>query len=180
MRTRWAKQKGFTIVELLIVIVIIGILAALVITAYNGIQVRAENTKTITAVKEYAKGLRLYASDSGTYPVAGWSCLGAHPGTTCSGVSTCNGNGQVYSTLVFDTAMKTVFKGTMPQPSDQKMNCGGNLYGGAYYYSATGTSVDLRYILRGNQPCAEIGGVTPGLRYQLDDATLCYNSLPLP
>jgi prepilin-type N-terminal cleavage/methylation domain-containing protein len=43
---RWAKQKqtGFTIVELLIVIVVIGILAAITIVAYNGIQNRANDT----------------------------------------------------------------------------------------------------------------------------------------
>lgn len=35
------KQKGFTIVELLIVIVVIGILAAITIVAYNGVQERA-------------------------------------------------------------------------------------------------------------------------------------------
>lgn len=41
----WAKHKqqtGFTIVELLIVIVVIGILAAITIVAYNGIQSRAK------------------------------------------------------------------------------------------------------------------------------------------
>jgi general secretion pathway protein G len=41
----WAKQKqqsGFTIVELLIVIVVIGILAAITIVAYNGVQNRAK------------------------------------------------------------------------------------------------------------------------------------------
>ena len=35
------RQKGFTIVELLIVIVVIGILAAITVVAYNGIQERA-------------------------------------------------------------------------------------------------------------------------------------------
>ena len=34
-------KSGFTIVELLIVIVVIGILAAITIVAYNGIQSRA-------------------------------------------------------------------------------------------------------------------------------------------
>jgi len=41
----WAKNKqqnGFTIVELLIVIVVIGILAAITIVAYNGIQQKAK------------------------------------------------------------------------------------------------------------------------------------------
>jgi prepilin-type N-terminal cleavage/methylation domain-containing protein len=41
MRT---SRNGFTIVELLIVIVVIGILAAITIVAYNGIQQRARDT----------------------------------------------------------------------------------------------------------------------------------------
>ena len=40
--------KGFTIVELLIVIVVIAILAAISIVAYNGIQSRANNTKIVS------------------------------------------------------------------------------------------------------------------------------------
>ncbi|MCD8561621.1 prepilin-type N-terminal cleavage/methylation domain-containing protein [Candidatus Saccharibacteria bacterium] len=41
MKLMWAKQKAFTIVELLIVIVVIAILAAVIIVAYTGIQGRA-------------------------------------------------------------------------------------------------------------------------------------------
>ncbi|MCA9336117.1 prepilin-type N-terminal cleavage/methylation domain-containing protein, partial [Candidatus Saccharibacteria bacterium] len=42
----WAKNKktGFTIVELLIVIVVIAILAAITIVAYNGIQQRSRDS----------------------------------------------------------------------------------------------------------------------------------------
>ena len=39
------QQNGFTIVELLIVIVIIGILAAITVVAYNGIQERGRVSK---------------------------------------------------------------------------------------------------------------------------------------
>jgi general secretion pathway protein G len=42
------NEKGFTIVELLIVIVVIGILAAIVIVAYNGVQNKANTTKAQT------------------------------------------------------------------------------------------------------------------------------------
>lgn len=53
---RWAeKQKGFTIVELLIVIVVIGILAAIVIVAFNGIQNRANDTALKSDLTNFAK-----------------------------------------------------------------------------------------------------------------------------
>lgn len=42
---QWAKQKGFTVVELLIVIVVIGILATLTIISYSGVQREARLSK---------------------------------------------------------------------------------------------------------------------------------------
>lgn len=76
----WVKQKqqqaGFTIVELLIVIVVIGILAAISIVAYNGVQQRARNSTTISAVKDYIKLYSAYAVDYDTYPGSGNYCLG--------------------------------------------------------------------------------------------------------
>lgn len=44
-REKSVRASGFTIVELLIVIVVIGILAAIVIVAFNGIQDRARTTQ---------------------------------------------------------------------------------------------------------------------------------------
>lgn len=67
----WAKQKqqrGFTIVELLIVIVIIGILAAITIVAYNGIQDRTKVSKSQSDLKSMQKLLELYRADNGVYP----------------------------------------------------------------------------------------------------------------
>ena len=62
----WAqKQKGFTIVELLIVIVVIAILAAITIVAFNGIQQRARNSQIIQGVTTYEKAIRLYQAGTG-------------------------------------------------------------------------------------------------------------------
>lgn len=56
-------QPGFTIVELLIVIVIIGILATITIVAYNGIQNRARAAAVTTGIKKIEKAFRLMAID---------------------------------------------------------------------------------------------------------------------
>lgn len=50
---RGQKQKGFTIVELLIVIVVIGILAAITIVAYNGIQERARMSSAVAFESQF-------------------------------------------------------------------------------------------------------------------------------
>lgn len=53
------RQTGFTIVELLIVIVIIGILAAITVVAYNGIQQRAKNQQASSDLANLAKAIHL-------------------------------------------------------------------------------------------------------------------------
>lgn len=54
---------GFTIVELLIVIVVIAILAAIVIVAYSGVQTNAKAGAIISGLKSSEKALDLYMTD---------------------------------------------------------------------------------------------------------------------
>jgi type II secretion system protein G len=61
-------NRGFTIVELLIVIVVIGILAALVIVTYAGIQQRARDTERKTDIKGIQGQLEAYWADKAKYP----------------------------------------------------------------------------------------------------------------
>lgn len=64
------NKSGFTIVELLIVIVVIGILAAITIVAFNGIQNRANDTSVQSDLTAFKKKMELYLIDStdGLYP----------------------------------------------------------------------------------------------------------------
>lgn len=62
------KNRGFTIVELLIVIVIIAILAAITVVAYNGIQERARDSQRIQDIKTIEKALRIHLINEGSLP----------------------------------------------------------------------------------------------------------------
>ena len=64
----YKKEKGFTIVELLIVIVVIGILATLVIVTFSGIQQRARDTQRQTDINAIQGHLEAYYASTGTYP----------------------------------------------------------------------------------------------------------------
>lgn len=66
---KYSRKSGFTIVELLIVIVVIAILAAISIVAYTGIQARANDSRRMNDVAAIRKALALYKADNGTFPL---------------------------------------------------------------------------------------------------------------
>jgi prepilin-type N-terminal cleavage/methylation domain-containing protein len=68
MTLKQTKTHGFTIVELLIVIVVIAILAAITIVAYNGITNRAKSTKAQSTASSMVKKLEAYNAEIGNYP----------------------------------------------------------------------------------------------------------------
>ena len=93
MFTKLRKQEsGFTIVELLIVIVVIGILAALVLNTFQGVQARARNTERKTDINALHTHLEVYYNDNGSYP------SGSATDTTCGsdGATSC-----ALSTVIF-------------------------------------------------------------------------------
>lgn len=129
------KQTGFTIVELLIVIVVIGILAAITIVAYNGIQERAESTKTISQATAFIKGLKTYEADLGR-PTAS-SCIApaaSITGGVCASSDAWNVN-TPYDTA-FNQALATYSGVATPQLGKYgSSNPNGHMWYHANYYS---------------------------------------------
>lgn len=65
--------RGFTIVELLIVIVVIGILASITIVAFNGVQDRARVVSVQSDLRNLHTSLQEYQAYNGEYPITGTS-----------------------------------------------------------------------------------------------------------
>ena len=186
-----AKQGGgFTIVELLIVIVVIAILAAMTVVAFNGVQARAENSKTLAAVDQYSKALQLYKTNTGDYPLTGggfqFGCIaesgtcalvGGATGPDCASI----GASGVNATL--NTAIKTVIA-SIPSVSEQTLQCESKTVKGAIfivygnYYGGDNRNGYLLYYLKGDQPCTTPAGsklVTPnGHIYYSTGTTRCF------
>ncbi len=112
MRAKYRDQSGFTIVEILIVIVIIGILAAITIVSYNGIQKRAYVSQTVSTVQAYKQALMAYGSVNSAYPAVGGGgvCLGTgYVDRNSDGIADCgaaDGGGKVDTT--FNNQLKTL------------------------------------------------------------------------
>ena len=69
-------QKGFTLIELMIVVAIIGILAAIAIPAYQDYTIRAQVTEGLNLADAVKTGVAEYYANNGTWPVG---LVGANP-----------------------------------------------------------------------------------------------------
>jgi prepilin-type N-terminal cleavage/methylation domain-containing protein len=158
------SRTGFTIVELLIVIVVIGILAAISLVAYSGVQQKTKNAKSVAALEKYAKLLSMYKVDNGTHPDAN-SCIGVgYPGGRCRTESPYVENGNNLNTSL----LAPYLKGTPPSPD---VTVTTNYYGdnslnitGAFYtynnpsYNSSGGGIGL--IVIGGGSCPDVTGLS--------------------
>jgi type IV pilus assembly protein PilA len=91
-----AMQKGFTLIELMIVIAIIGILAAIAIPAYQDYTIRAQVTEGASLAEGIKVAMQDYYAQHGTWPTSltatdalfGLNFTGAVEGNYVSGVTT--------------------------------------------------------------------------------------------
>jgi len=184
------RQSGFTIVELLIVIVVIGILATITIFAYNGVQERATNEKTSQALTAWVKALQLYKADKSQWPAYA-ICLGEGysyglSGTETSGVAQCRqsaaGSGYLEN-AGFKTALSPYTGGKQPTPSFvTARSTDTNWRRGLTYFFGGGGSGDLVYIeaaYKGNVTACPVAGGVTGNKAAWGDNTYCIYTLGL-
>ncbi len=64
------KDKGFTLIEMLVVVAVIGLLASLILVGLSGFRTRGRDTRRIADMKEVQNGLEIYYMKNGEYPTA--------------------------------------------------------------------------------------------------------------
>jgi general secretion pathway protein G len=68
MKQMLKKDRGFTLIEIMVVLIIIGLLAGIVVPKLMGRTEEAKHTKTMVQIKNLESALDLYKLDSGNYP----------------------------------------------------------------------------------------------------------------
>jgi prepilin-type N-terminal cleavage/methylation domain-containing protein len=147
----WAKYKqqpGFTIVELLIVVVVIAILAAVTIVSYNGIQARAKVSASIAEIKSVNSAIQLYHAENGVYPSTGgvWNGL----------------NQEVnYVPLVIPKYISKLPQLSGPVPPTGTPYTTTGFYPPAYAYRSDG--INYKLMAHNNGLCGEVKNLQPVL-----------------
>lgn len=201
------RRGGFTIVELLIVVVVIAILAAITVVAYNGITRSAKISSTIASVNTYEKALRLHLAENGSYPEFwGSVCLGeGYPDRNSDGTGDCGASDYpAIENSTFNTELRktisslpTVNTGTLRAPFSDSVT-----WVGAYImrwddvtYNGVTSSFVLSYVLDGGNVSCENSATmetipgeswpttrtsTTGFSWSDGTTTACHISLPNP
>jgi type IV pilus assembly protein PilA len=145
------KPRGFTIIELLIVIVIIGILASITLVSYSGVTQRTNNASAEQAARSAAGELETYNSANGSFPydisvLTSDSSADYYIAPTVATFTL--GSTQPASTI----EVKYIKCGTTPNATQANITAGNANITGArvHYWTYTGTANANSYISVGN------------------------------
>ena len=149
-------QKGFTLIELMIVVAIIGILAAVALPAYQDYTVRAKMSEVILAMSACRTSITEVYQSGGTPPAANsWGCEGGS--SKYVGSLSTDSNGVVTATItnispdVNGSIVTLVPLAASGTAATTPGNMGSGLYG--WICGGTGTTVSTKYLpgsCRGN------------------------------
>ena len=146
-------QQGFTLIELMIVVAIIGILAAVALPAYQDYTVRAKMSEVILAMSACRTSITEVYQTGGTPPPPNqWGCEGGVASKYVGGLAT-DANGKVSATVQginanvngkVVTLVPLVTNATTPANSTNDMGKG--LFGWRCGLAADGTTLDPKYL----------------------------------
>lgn len=148
------SNRGFSLIELLIVIAIIGVIASIIMVSLEESRQKARNSARISQIREYQKAFSLYYTDTGYYPKLGTNetsrmCLGDYPTNKCwEGWDTATGGTLERPTIA--AAIVPQYMGRIPIGEERTFGENGAYLGMVYESLYYGQGYRIWYFLEGN------------------------------
>jgi prepilin-type N-terminal cleavage/methylation domain-containing protein len=137
------KQKGFTLVELIVVMSIISLLSSIVLVNLNGYMVKTRDAKRKEDIHQLIIAFNFAAGATGSFPyVGGTVCIGLPSATECE-IGATDGTWHIMGS----DSLQTQLKAAMPSPSLDPLK---NRIWNAYLYTDSGVAIGCNTSVAGD------------------------------
>lgn len=132
------SKRGFTLVELLVVVAIIGLMIAVALVALNSARAKARDARRVNDIRQIQIALERYYIDAGSYPIGNNVLLGTPPGTIGNCLDS-NGFSTNCSGIIYEARI----------PSNPTPTNDGDCPASGYYYNSTdpNTTYTIQYCI---------------------------------